>query len=672
MSWKPSSALLKVTLEWDELGGATSTRSPEIDLTSHLDSSGDISVSTTSSSPLWSLSGVNRRTTNKRIRVVRPALNLSTQSGPSGSAHATRSFRDGEMTVTGMKAKITLNTSSSTSQSSITLIFSITCDPCTTQTNYLHSTVNCMCVPCTPCAAGLAELEPCGGDDGFQNTKCEVAPVWNDWSEWTPCSATCDGGMRKRTRKCMEGSCAGSTEAQSEVCGQQVCPVHGEWSGWRPAGECSKSCGPGTQPQVRACDNPAPAHGGSPCPGEDSGVRECNEGACVVPVNGEWGDWDTVGVCSKTCGAGTLPQTRACDNPAPANGGSACAGSAERDVECNLRDCPAPAPVAVAGGWGEWSDAGECSSSCGLGTLPRTRLCDNPAPSNGGAACAGSSQGSSDCNLGACPPAQPPAAPVEGNGDDNDGNGGSGTGEGGDGGTNVVVGGGGSGGGTTTVGGQTSSGGKGSGDDSTGPPWGIIGGAIGGVVVVALAIGFVVLALRRRDAAPAAKQPGAGNGPRTESAMGLVPNPTYDGIGGLSVSTDAYATASGYDNDRLTGAAMDAGATAGGVSAYAGLSAAAGAANASAGAGAGAGAKAGVRAEVQESDYAGVRVKGSGVTEDYADVDVATGSAVGDDYTDVNVVIGAAKGAPAPKSAAPDTMYSSVREAPTTYANVKP
>jgi hypothetical protein len=104
-------------------------------------------------------------------------------------------------------------------------------------------------------------------------------------------------------------------------------------------------------------------------------------------TDGAWGAWST---CSVTCGSGGT-QTRVCNNPAPANGGADCVGQ-------TTQSCSGPAACqnAVDGGW---SSFGVCSSSCGGGTQSRT--CTNPAPSNGGAACVGST--SQTCNTNVCP-----------------------------------------------------------------------------------------------------------------------------------------------------------------------------------------------------------------------------------------------------------------------------
>ena len=58
-----------------------------------------------------------------------------------------------------------------------------------------------------------------------------------------------------------------------------------------------------------------------------------------ISVNGKWGAWSTWGTCSKTCGGGTQSRTRLCDNPAPANGGAACTGNATASQTCNSLTC---------------------------------------------------------------------------------------------------------------------------------------------------------------------------------------------------------------------------------------------------------------------------------------------------------------------------------------------
>ena len=56
-----------------------------------------------------------------------------------------------------------------------------------------------------------------------------------------------------------------------------------------------------------------------------------------------------------------------------------------------------------AGNWGAWASWGTCGTTCGGGTQIRSRLCNNPAPSNGGAACSGSGSETQACNNQTCP-----------------------------------------------------------------------------------------------------------------------------------------------------------------------------------------------------------------------------------------------------------------------------
>lgn len=46
-------------------------------------------------------------------------------------------------------------------------------------------------------------------------------------------------------------------------------------------------------------------------------------------------------------------------------------------------------PARIDGNWAMWSSWGACSKSCDEGEHRRTRICNNPVPSNGGKACIG-------------------------------------------------------------------------------------------------------------------------------------------------------------------------------------------------------------------------------------------------------------------------------------------
>merc|ERR1712215_10885 len=89
---------------------------------------------------------------------------------------------------------------------------------------------------------------------------------------------------------------------------------------------------------------------------------------------------------------------RTCNNPAPKNGGANCAGSWYTYVKCNTKACV----TKVNGGWSSWVDYTRCSKTCGTGYHYKKRTCNNPAPKNGGANCPGSWYKYTSCNTKSC------------------------------------------------------------------------------------------------------------------------------------------------------------------------------------------------------------------------------------------------------------------------------
>jgi len=62
-------------------------------------------------------------------------------------------------------------------------------------------------------------------------------------------------------------------------------------------------------------------------------------------INGKWGGWGPWSTCSKTCGLGEKSRTRACNSPAPKNGGKSCEGTDVDKDECNLKECPSAVEI---------------------------------------------------------------------------------------------------------------------------------------------------------------------------------------------------------------------------------------------------------------------------------------------------------------------------------------
>ena len=159
------------------------------------------------------------------------------------------------------------------------------------------------------------------------------------------------------------------------------------WADWSP---CDVTCGNGTMTRDRNCTNGN--EGDIGCLGGANDSSECNTQLC--PIWDAWAVWST---CDAPCGNGTMTRDRNCTNGNVGDIG--CLGDRNETLECNTLPCP------IDGAFGAWSAWGQCSDTCGNGTTTRTRLCDNPAPANGGASCVGSNVDSTECNTQQCAPA---------------------------------------------------------------------------------------------------------------------------------------------------------------------------------------------------------------------------------------------------------------------------
>lgn len=243
-------------------------------------------------------------------------------------------------------------------------------------------------------------MEPLEVIEGCNEATC---PVWSVWGDWTVCSKTCGGGRRTRYRQCtdpatgQEAFCPGSNE-ESEDCNSQDCPYFTEWTKWT---ECSQSCGGGTRSKVRECivsgNEANEVDGANLCDGDTQYQEACNEDV-PCPVWSEWTDW---GQCTATCGGGTEKRIRDCLLPAARNGNGTnlygCDGDTWEMRNCNEHNCPT---------WTEWTEFTTCSKSCGGGRRVKTRECslppNIPAPALA-LFCPGDEKVIEDCNTEACP-----------------------------------------------------------------------------------------------------------------------------------------------------------------------------------------------------------------------------------------------------------------------------
>ncbi|KAM3915384.1 hemicentin-1 [Leptodactylus fuscus] len=140
---------------------------------------------------------------------------------------------------------------------------------------------------------------------------------------------------------------------------------------------------------------------------EDTSVYECRatnimgsvvvKASFTVQVHGGFSDWLPWQSCSVTCGQGVQKRVRLCNNPAPANGGLYCQGEESETKTCQNKLCP------VDGIWSDWSPWEECSKTCGSGKKTRTRSCHVPPGQEGGKSCLGKAMDTIECNTKPCP-----------------------------------------------------------------------------------------------------------------------------------------------------------------------------------------------------------------------------------------------------------------------------
>ena len=183
----------------------------------------------------------------------------------------------------------------------------------------------------TACPFPITETTACN------TTACPVNCVQTEGT-WSECSKTCGGGTKTRTNPVTVEPSGGGTacpfpRTETRTCNTTDCPVDCVQDTSQTWGQCSKPCGGGKRTKLQPI-TVQPNIYGKAC-GPTTLEEDCNIQGC--PVDCVEGDWAKVGDCSKTCGGGTQSWTHPMIQPQ--NGGKACP-PATKTTDCNTQACP--------------------------------------------------------------------------------------------------------------------------------------------------------------------------------------------------------------------------------------------------------------------------------------------------------------------------------------------
>ncbi|KAM9774698.1 SCO-spondin [Syngnathus typhle] len=268
-------------------------------------------------------------------------------------------------------------------------------------------------------------------------------PVYEPWTSWTTCSASCGRGQRRRTRLCqnIEGGPACSDTTQTESCDLRPCPVGcllSEWSSWS---ECSATCGGGLSMRNKTILQESEP-GGTACVGPLEQHTVCNSESCRTGCSDGQVFSECSGSCPFTCEdlwprtqclAGPCKPGCSCPPGQVLHGGS-CVSHAR--CPCSLLSLPSAyqsvnmSTEVVSPGtsfqhhcnkcvcqggvfnctyklcdvdceWSDWSQWSPCSATCGTGQLSSSRTVLRPSQ-YGGVPCEGSDHRTGPCMAPDC------------------------------------------------------------------------------------------------------------------------------------------------------------------------------------------------------------------------------------------------------------------------------
>jgi len=265
------------------------------------------------------------------------------------------------------------------------------------------------------CNAELGQTRGCEDEDGKPNPPCVVQDcIWNEWEEWSACTCTCGGGQKTRNRHIKQVPALGGKPCEAHdkqelvPCSTQPCPssqcVDGHWDDWMEWSPCSASCNGGERNRKRMVKAMA-SECGTPVSGNDRETEFCNVMVpCVKSVDCEFTAWGEWGDCSASCD-GVKRRARRVGRYGRGLG-KFCIGPIKETVPCNpMENGKAPPGCSAIAGvdcefddWGSWST---CPSTCGGAQHMRTRVIKTHHTGDG-LPCQGPLDETAECARQAC------------------------------------------------------------------------------------------------------------------------------------------------------------------------------------------------------------------------------------------------------------------------------
>ncbi|XP_061928078.1 uncharacterized protein LOC108001856 isoform X3 [Apis cerana] len=173
------------------------------------------------------------------------------------------------------------------------------------------------------------------------------------------------------------------------------CPSPGGWSAWGIWSPCTAICGKGLKYRTRICNSPIPSNYKLICRDSALETKNCLGLNCKKLSTGTWTNWSKWTMCSVKCGNGIQTRKRSCSEIQNLQGTS-CKGVSKEIKDCTINNC------SINGMWSSWTIWSSCTSSCGIGTQLRNRMCNNPSPNGNGTSCFGSASEIRQCFTKPC------------------------------------------------------------------------------------------------------------------------------------------------------------------------------------------------------------------------------------------------------------------------------